>query len=552
MVLGDVGSPLATNSQRGFEPIHASDSDPVRIFAVNGSVCAGRGGSCTDLVGSATVTIPKPMDVGAGVDVAGGIYAPQNNSADDLTEFTAGRDIDEVQFQLRGAGSALLQAGRNVMLAPKSIGKAGNPISGSVVSEGNQNGGTSGERNLALPDNQGTSIYVLAGASNKVDYDGFAAAYLNPGNSQLTPTDGSKVTRTYLRPDPDHPGPDLLDYMKGIDPKSETMSDAELVADFDRQPLPKRQTFLDQVYLEELKETGIDYNDPSSPRYQSYDRGFRAVRSLFPGAPLAAGAASQGSVFLGGNALETTANASIEVLAPYGMVQVGDSLSNPKTGGIKTDRGGNIGIMADQDIALGTSRVFTMEGGDILMWTSNGSISAGTGSKTSVINDPLSYAMDAQGVITVNAFGIQTGAGIGVLDALQGAEQRARSRIDLIAPFGEVNAGDAGIRAINADLNLAALRVVGADNIQVTGGKATGVPQVQVPPLGALTAASAVTQAVTKESSGAAGGAASAKNPIADLPSVITVEVVGYEDSAQQPAGDTPEERKKREPRKGK
>ena len=67
--------------------------------------------------------------------------------------------------------------------------------------------------------------------------------------------------------------------------------------------------------------------------------------------------------------------------------------------------------------------------------------------------------------------------------------------INLIAPRGTVDAGDAGIRAGN--LNVAALRVVNADNIQVTG-KASGIPLVQAVNTGALTAASAAASAATQ------------------------------------------------------
>ena len=46
--------------------------------------------------------------------------------------------------------------------------------------------------------------------------------------------------------------------------------------------------------------------------------------------------------------------------------------------------------------------------------------------------------------------------------------------VDLIAPAGFVNAGDAGIGSAG-NLNIAAQRVIGLDNIQV-GGVSTGVP----------------------------------------------------------------------------
>jgi filamentous hemagglutinin len=210
--------------------------------------------------------------------------------------------------------------------------------------------------------------------------------------------------------------------------------------------------------------------------------------------------------------------------------------STSLTGGVVTRRGGDVHVMADGNIDLYTSRVFTLQGGSITMWTSEGSITAGSGSKTSVTDVPLSYAMTNDGVVSVNVFGLQTGAGIGVLDALQGADSnRPRSRIDLIAPFGEVNAGDAGIRVVG-DLNIAAQTVVGLENIQVTGGTARGVPQVEAPNLALTTTADALTATATQAGVGPSPEAA--RRAIAELPSIITVEVVGYE--AKKRPGDEP------------
>jgi Filamentous haemagglutinin family outer membrane protein len=152
--------------------------------------------------------------------------------------------------------------------------------------------------------------------------------------------------------------------------------------------------------------------------------------------------------------------------------------------------------------------------------------------------------MSTAGVVSVDAFGIQTGSGIGVLDALGDAADRPPSRLDLIAPRGEVNAGDAGIRVVG-NLNIAAQVVVGVENIQTTGA-ASGVPKVEVPSVGAVTTASQVAQAATKEGIGPAATAAT-KNPVADLPSIITVEVVGYETTGDGEApSDQPSEKREK------
>jgi filamentous hemagglutinin family protein len=500
---------LSTNNERGFTPTHAGDPEPVRIIAQLGSVCAQRTGEClldTNALPT-NVATPKPLEIYAGLDVMKGIWQPQNNGPDDITSIVAGRDLYEPGLQIDGPGSAVLQAGRNIVLNQYSNGGV---RGGSLFSLGN--GVLNGTQiNQALPGDKGADLYLLAGAANGVDWNGFAAAYLDPDN-------GHGVVQTYL--------PQLARYLQGMG--FGPMSDQQAVATFASLPLLRREVFLDQVYFTELQQTGIDYNTVGGPRFQSYNRGFTAVSLLFPANPASIPADQRGDVILNARSVETQVDANIEILAPYGSVAVGAASLpkgvDPTSGGVVTRRGGSIDIMSDGNIDLFTSRVFTLEGGDIAMWTSDGSITAGSGSKTSVFQKPLSYVMDNEAVIDVNAFGLQTGAGIGVLDALLNAADRQRSRLDLIAPRGEVNAGDAGIRAVG-DLNIAAAAVVGVENIQASGS-VSGVPKVEGPNIGALTSASSVAQAATKEG---VGPEAQPRTAVADLPSIITVEVVGYE-----------------------
>jgi hypothetical protein len=71
--------------------------------------------------------------------------------------------------------------------------------------------------------------------------------------------------------------------------------------------------------------------------------------------------------------------------------------------------------------------------------------------------------------------------------------------------------------------------IVGVENIQVSGGQSSGVPRVEVPNLAVLTAASTVSQGATQAAGAVAGGEAARAAPQPDLPSIITVEIVGYE-----------------------
>jgi hypothetical protein len=144
-------------------------------------------------------------------------------------------------------------------------------------------------------------------------------------------------------------------------------------------------------------------------------------------------------------------------------------------------------------VLLAQSRIFTEQGGNMTIWSSNGDINAGKGSKSSAdLPTPL-FVCDANHFCTVDARGEVTGAGIATLQTIPGA---APGNVNLIAPRGTVDAGDAGIRA-SGNLNVAALHVANADNVQVQG-KTTGIPAVASVDTGALTAASAATSAATQ------------------------------------------------------
>ncbi|MEI9999467.1 MAG: filamentous hemagglutinin family protein [Verrucomicrobiota bacterium] len=207
---------------------------------------------------------------------------------------------------------------------------------------------------------------------------------------------------------------------------------------------------------------------------------------------------------------------------------VGVDLPNgqPVDQGVLTVDGGNINIFANNDVAVGTSRIFTLHGGNVIIWSTNGSIAAGASSKTVVSAPPTQVIVDpTSGAVETDLAGLATGGGIGVLESVVGAPP---GDVDLIAPNGTVDAGDAGIRA-SGNINIAALKVLNADNISA-GGKTTGVPTGPSINLGALAAASS---AAGSSTAAAENAGPSRQNPQGtgagqELPSIVTVEVLGF------------------------
>ena len=494
---------LATNYDRGLTPAHINDSTPARIYSMT------KGLSLPAF--PASVNVPKALSIYSGRDL-NGTFRSQNNRPDDVSSFVAERDTDSLNITVTGIGDAVIEAGRNLKRT-------------SVISSGNA---TTPNQNLALPSRAGANIYMYAGTARDTDYDSFSAAYLDPQNS-------GQVVRTYLA--------ELAIYMRRLGFTG--LSDQQAVDVFKTLPLASRKLFAQQILFTELKETGLDVTDATSPRFQSYSRGYAAIHRLFPRDTARLTDKERSHILLNAAKVETQAGGDITLVAPYGRVEIGGVAVTgaPESGGVVTRRGGSIRVMADQNIDLFASRIFTLQGGDITMWSSNGDITAGIGAKTTVFRPPLTYIIDNDGRVSLNIFGLQTGAGIGVLDA-GGSATRERSRLDLIAPRGEVNAGDAGIR-VAGDLNIAALRVVGVDNIQISGGgTATGVPRVVPPNVAALTEATKVLTASTERLT----AASQPKTTPEQLPSVITVEVIGYEEQTRPPASENEEQQKRRRP----
>ncbi|WP_211908375.1 filamentous haemagglutinin family protein [Tardiphaga alba] len=185
------------------------------------------------------------------------------------------------------------------------------------------------------------------------------------------------------------------------------------------------------------------------------------------------------------------------------------------TAGLVTQGSGNIQIYSQGSVLLGLSRMMTTFGGDILAWSATGDINAGRGAKSTILYTPPRRTMDMYGNVTLAPVTPSSGAGIATLNPIPEVEA---GDIDLIAPLGTIDAGEAGIR-VSGNVNLAALQVLNAANIQVQGSSA-GIPVVQAPSISAALS--------TSNAAAATQQTATPTQSANTQPSVIIVEVLGY------------------------
>ncbi len=492
LVLAGSSAGLFGNLMHSNPPLHASDTEPVRIYAAGGSVI----GSNARRVGQ----FPKQVRVMAAVDVQDFSIYGQNVGANDVTSVQAGRDVtfttsrDALGNQLPssggieigGPGQVEIMAGRNVDLGNSS----------GIVTRGNLN-------NPYLPPAQGASITAVAGTS------AIAVPATFVPDLPLT-TSPYQFTKA-----------DLGAYVRSVTGDS-TITDDQARAVYNALPADKQLPFFLQYFYLALRDTGR----AAATNGNDYSRGYDAIAAAFPAGSY------QGDIKLFFSQITTQQGGDINLLAPGGLVNAGlaNPGNNPKPAsqlGIITVNGGSIKAFVRDDFLVNQSRVFTLAGGDILIWSSDGNIDAGKGAKTASATPPPLLVIDSSGRVSLDTTQSVAGSGIGVLLAKEGV---VPGDVDLIAPRGSVNAGDAGIR-VAGNLTIASPRVIGADNIQV-GGKSTGVPVADSAGAGAASAASAAsaTSGSTRSADDIArNAAASAQTQAPTLgTSFITVEILGF------------------------
>ena len=489
--------------------VHANDPQPIRFYAASGDIedlSTGQIINATQYVGAKAVQIRAGNDI-VNLDRAAQTGLFFNSNPTDISVISAGNDIYYANAQVSGPGLLEVSAGGNI--DQTDTGTTGAPDPSTLVSLGYLV-----DRTVATQ-NAGAGITVTAGVQpGAINLAGFAELYFNPANlaDATTPLQSQpgRVVRTYQG--------QLLAFMQA---RGYTGSASGALAAFLALPAEVQQILVLQTYYAELNQSGLDYADPSSRFYRSYLEGTDAIHTLFPGTDLTGrSAASGGSLTLTGNSgITTEFGGNIEIADPFGATTVG--VPGPVPGassGIITQGQGDVDVYSYGSVLLGQSRIFTTFGGNLLIWLEgNGEINGGQGSKSTIVFTPPNITYDPYADIALAPTVPSTGAGLATLAPVAGV---AQGNINLISPFGTIDAGEAGIRS-SGNINLVALTVVNAANVQA-GGKVTGVTVTAAPNTAGITAASAAAGAVQNAAKNNVGTTAPQQTP-----SIITVEAVG-------------------------
>ncbi|MFC4313824.1 filamentous hemagglutinin family protein [Steroidobacter flavus] len=299
------------------------------------------------------------------------------------------------------------------------------------------------------------------------------------------------------------------------------------------------------TFFMELRTTGREVNDPDSDRHNTTFRGYDAIATLYPGAQKRDDEAlSEGESRWAGD-FETFASrvisnggGKVEYVIPGGGFKLANVAATPgETGqpvssgdrgnalraGVITQDGGDINIFSKSSVTVNNSRILTTKGGNVMIWSSYGDIAAGKGAKTSISPQFYDYSLGNWLHMDRVPAGLPTGAGIGTLATQPGVPP---ADVDLIAPNGIVDAGDAGLR-VSGNFNVFAVQILGTDNIDVQG-VSTGLPVPPAAPPTSLNIDDAAAKA-TKVTGALLDSLKQVQdNAAIKAPSIIEVKVLGY------------------------
>lgn len=476
--------------------LHRNSADPVRIYAAGGDISGF------------TLFSGKFSRIVARRDVTDIAFYLQNSRAFDHSIVSAGRDL--IAYNANSALRARVNSAGN-LLANQEAPLAGDlQISGpgtlQVLAGRNLDLGTGGQN----ADGTGAGIVSIGNARNP---------FLPAEGANLIVGAGLGQAAASLFSSPLA----IADFLRRNTSSGNRYLTELGIRNIETLPEEEQARAALGVFFLILRDAGRAAAGADSP-LSGYADGFRAIDELFGGGK------SAGNLLLRSRDVRTKAGGDIQMFAASGGLEMastqgkGNNLIPP---GVVSESGGRVNVFTDRSVSIGIGRIFTLRGGDIIIWSSNGDIAAGSSSKTVQSAPPTRVVIDPQsGLVETDLAGLATGGGIGVLATVAGVRP---GNVDLVAPQGVVDAGDAGIQS-SGNLIIAATAVVNASNIAV-GGISAGAAAPAAPSGGAAPVAAAPPSPTAANNQAAESMTTQSVAQVEETeaaPSIYTVEILGY------------------------
>ncbi len=487
--------------------LHGADTAAAMIVSNTGNVASVDFG-VEDLI----ISLPKVAYIYAGQDITGLNLALQNNRSSDVSVLSAGRDINTRNVLIAGPGELLVEAGRNVNLIfpdVTTIQATGNTGTTSDVFKLT----AAARANTALP-STGSSISVLAGMGAGSSVQAYIARYITPTGAGPETLAGNTSALASYR---EKTAALLQQFMQKFTGDS-TLTEAQAYSSFSGQSDAVKTVFVNRHLTSELINSAQTF-----AKTGNHERGYDALDSLYP-------SKYAGDILLFNSKISTNSGGSIDLIAPGGLINVGVPGKGGDNIGIITEKGGEIRAIADGDFSVNQSKVITQFGSDIAIWSTNGTIDAGRGSKTATSVPERIVQTDVYGNTRVEVRGVAAGSGIRAQtydpDGPNGPETApTQGNVYLTAP--EVDAGEAGIQGI---IKIVSPVVRNPDNIQAGNGS-SGIPvaaTTAIAGIGTTTNPDSVNAAAQSVAQTVANSAVNSSLAKPVLPSIISVDVIGF------------------------
>jgi hypothetical protein len=497
--------------------------------------------------------------VRAGRDIVSSAIELQNLGPGDRSSIVAGRDIvqdplryngavqaNSMRLTVAGPGTALVQAGRNIDLGA-SLG---------IVADGNA-------RNSSVNTGSSARLVVLSGVKGKVDVNAVdallsVAKLFGVMEDAVSAGMARKVKEAIARADSAKADTldDLAGAFAGLAPGQAGDKRCDAVcksAHYAQDALSSVRFALAQgapsamldAFLAGLAAmSGVDTRNGGAVTAAAND-----AAKAFAQAAFASNTTGPGTIDLFKTKIQTIGGSGIDLVAPgvdgngnpAGVVNAGLPSGGGGNLGITTQTGGAIRAYLSGDFNVNQSKILTAQGGEILIYSTDGSIDAGRGALTSRNASPprrvavYSDKNEFLGFVFLPPIDV-SGSGIRTVtsdpDGPGPLTAPPPGSIFLFAPRGTVNAGEAGI-ASAGDVTIRALQVLNASAISAAGSS-SGVPPPDTGSLGTLSTApsQSATRAGDDPTKNLPSTAAGRTEEATRL-SILVVEVLGFGDAEE-------------------